>query len=344
MARHTFPPPADNSTSDSHGRTTAQPPPPQATPPSDPALASAIEGMAAFVARSGPELERLAREKHRGEALFEFLEGKGPGGAYYQWRLWHHRNLLRLTGRPPEPAREGGKEESSCAKAGAPQWDAERRREVLGEKALAVSSDASSVPAPASRGVRSAHTPPQEGRGQSSSAAPAAAPSPAAAELAALMAQRFQSAGVEVSTTMLVPPGSDGYLGPQGRFTGTSLGGGRLAAYQTRPALPFVSSMSVPVTTGLVRCLASCAFFTLVCPSLCACLSPQGSSGAKAGGAAASAPAGTSGPAPGSVSAVAPARRLADPKRTEESWRPMPLVCKRFNIPDPYAGRVSIDT
>jgi G patch domain-containing protein 1 len=39
---------------------------------------------------------------------------------------------------------------------------------------------------------------------------------------------------------------------------------------------------------------------------------------------------------PGDAARAAAARR---PVRRSEEWRPLPLLCKRFNVPDPYHGR-----
>lgn len=33
------------------------------------------------------------------------------------------------------------------------------------------------------------------------------------------------------------------------------------------------------------------------------------------------------------------AKQPRAPRRTIEEWRPAPLLCKRFNVPDPYRGK-----
>lgn len=30
------------------------------------------------------------------------------------------------------------------------------------------------------------------------------------------------------------------------------------------------------------------------------------------------------------------------PKRTVEEWRPLPLLCRRFNVPDPFRGQAAL--
>lgn len=271
--------------------TTAQAQPPQAPPPSDAALASAIEGMAAFVARSGPEFERLAQQKHRGEALFAFLGTEGAGRAYYLFRLWHHRNLLRLAGHLPADALD--KEAASGARA--PPMDAERRREMLGENALTTSPGAVSPSPAASVAGRSAATPAHDSRGQSSfggpaSAPPTAAPSPAAAELAALMAARFQSAGVEVSPMPLPLPLTHAWAplplsgSPSSHAWALTFCGG-LTWRSPLPALgvPFFlwplvraglapACKSLGVSLSLPRSIAVCA--SLSAGSICLCVRP----------------------------------------------------------------------
>ncbi|CAI5960680.1 unnamed protein product [Closterium sp. NIES-64] len=43
--------------------------------------------------------------------------------------------------------------------------------------------------------------------------------------------------------------------------------------------------------------------------------------------------------APGAGTALAGAAAVVVARRREEAWRPLPLLCKRFNLPDPYAGK-----
>ncbi|CAI5985423.1 unnamed protein product, partial [Closterium sp. NIES-64] len=43
--------------------------------------------------------------------------------------------------------------------------------------------------------------------------------------------------------------------------------------------------------------------------------------------------------APGADTALAGAAAVVVARRREEAWRPLPLLCKRFNLPDPYAGK-----
>ncbi|KAH9302240.1 hypothetical protein KI387_013823, partial [Taxus chinensis] len=67
--------------------------PPEGAPPDDLELRMMIDGLATFVARSGKIFEDLSREKNANNPLFCFLFG-GPGHDYYRRKLWEEQRKL----------------------------------------------------------------------------------------------------------------------------------------------------------------------------------------------------------------------------------------------------------
>jgi G patch domain-containing protein 1 len=70
-----------------------RPAPPAAQRPDDSELCKYIEGLASFVAKSGPRLEEISKEKQRDNPMFAFLFG-GLGHDYYSRRLWEEEQKL----------------------------------------------------------------------------------------------------------------------------------------------------------------------------------------------------------------------------------------------------------
>ncbi|GLJ22134.1 hypothetical protein SUGI_0415440 [Cryptomeria japonica] len=68
-------------------------PPPEGAPPDDSELRMMIDGLATFVARSGKIFEDLSREKNANNPQFGFLFG-GPGHDYYKRKLWEEQRKL----------------------------------------------------------------------------------------------------------------------------------------------------------------------------------------------------------------------------------------------------------
>ena len=69
-------------------------------PPSDPEQRSVIDKLAQFVARNGPEFERMTMEKQHGNPQFAFLFG-GDYSDYYRYKV----DVLKKTmpKQPPPP-------------------------------------------------------------------------------------------------------------------------------------------------------------------------------------------------------------------------------------------------
>lgn len=105
-------------------------PPPEASRPHDSELCMMIEGLATFVARSGKIFEDLSREKNANNPLFCFLFG-GPGHDYYNRKLWEEQKRLAEQGKVPI------KESSESM---GKKLNSEDRGRVLGETPLEKSS------------------------------------------------------------------------------------------------------------------------------------------------------------------------------------------------------------
>ncbi|XP_059453445.1 G patch domain-containing protein TGH isoform X2 [Corylus avellana] len=109
-------------------------PPPEVPPPEDSNLKLLIEGVATLVARCGKLFEDLSREKNQSNPLFSFLTG-GNGHDYYTRKLWEERQK-RANQRKQQV---DGKLSSSMQK-----MTAESRGKILGEKPLERSAKDSS--------------------------------------------------------------------------------------------------------------------------------------------------------------------------------------------------------
>ena len=53
---------------------------------SDPDIRNIVDKLATFVARNGPEFERMTMEKQRNNPKFQFLFG-GDHHPYYRWKV-----------------------------------------------------------------------------------------------------------------------------------------------------------------------------------------------------------------------------------------------------------------
>ncbi|KAJ7538730.1 hypothetical protein O6H91_11G061500 [Diphasiastrum complanatum] len=100
--------------------------PPEALPPDDTEMCKIIEGLAVFVARSGKLFEDLSKEKNREDPRFLFLFG-GPGAEYYKRRLWEEQKNLAEQGKAPL------QKEAECKPK---SLDASKRGQLLGESPL----------------------------------------------------------------------------------------------------------------------------------------------------------------------------------------------------------------
>ncbi|XP_050237818.1 G patch domain-containing protein TGH [Mercurialis annua] len=101
-------------------------PPPLDVPPDDNNLKLLIDGVATLVARCGKLFEDLSREKNQSNPLFSFLNG-GDGHKYYTRKLWEERQKRN----DQKTLALDGKSSSSAQK-----MTAERRAEILGERPL----------------------------------------------------------------------------------------------------------------------------------------------------------------------------------------------------------------
>ncbi|GAA0161887.1 hypothetical protein LIER_18102 [Lithospermum erythrorhizon] len=113
-------------------------PPPEVPPPEDNNLKVLIEGVATLVARCGILFEDLSREKNRSNPLFAFLSG-GNGHEFYKRKLWEER----------QKHNDKTKQQSdSKVSQSAQKMTAESRGRILGEKPLERSSRDLTPPIP----------------------------------------------------------------------------------------------------------------------------------------------------------------------------------------------------
>ncbi|CAI9284080.1 unnamed protein product [Lactuca saligna] len=116
-------------------------PPKDVPPPEDNNLKILIEGVATLVARCGPLFEELSREKNQSNPLFDFLNG-GNGHDYYKRKLWEAK---QKHGDKIKPLLK----EKTTPNPNTQKMTAESRGNILGEKPL-VRSVAKDAPAPVS--------------------------------------------------------------------------------------------------------------------------------------------------------------------------------------------------
>lgn len=109
-----------------------RPEPAAARPPDDPELCKYIEGLASFVAKSGPRLEEISKEKQRDNPMFGFLFG-GLGHDYYVRRLWEEGQKLAKEGKQQIKIDNVPSEKAGRRSNFSPQLDANERGKMLGE-------------------------------------------------------------------------------------------------------------------------------------------------------------------------------------------------------------------
>lgn len=272
------------------------PAPPQALPPADPELRQAIDGLAFYVARSGQQLEDVARTQQAQQAQQQGQQGGpsfllgGEGAEYYRWKVHSLRAIIAPLGRAAPRA---------IGQRAAP-LSADERGALLGEEQL----------------------PP---------GVPSAAPAGAAATLGAAQPAERQQAELARSlmavsaddrlrlSAMLgssfVRGESQDMLHPEGGGMAVPAGGLRPGAPRPPPApLRVVEDRgrgaAAPDAATATRGAAAAGGRVVTAADLCR-----------------QAPAAAPGGAP----------RL--PERRSEEWRPAALLCKRLDVPDPFAGR-----
>eukprot|EP00887_Chlorella_sp_A99_P005964 scaffold29.g5964.t1 len=287
-------------------RRAAAPAPPAAPPPADPQLRQAIDSLAFYVARNGPLFEGLAREKQRREpGAHSFLTG-GEGSAYYAWKLHSMRSIIRGPQQAAAPA-PAPAARPAISQRSAP-LSAEERGALLGEAPLPAGAGAGPAPPPTL--YAGAGAPPAQ-RGQQPSL------QRQLLQVAEADRQRLQ----QLLKRSFVPAESTELLhDPSAAMVGLRPGAPppppRVAAGPVGPdgAAPAPAGGADAAAPGRIITAAD-----LSRPLPDAATGAGGDSGAGAGGGGGGAP------------------RL--PVRRVEDWRPLPLLCKRFNVPDPYHNR-----
>ncbi|KAL4566431.1 hypothetical protein LXL04_030546 [Taraxacum kok-saghyz] len=105
-------------------------PPKEVPPPEDNNLKVLIEGVATLVARCGPLFEELSREKHQSNPMFDFLNN-GNGHDYYKRKVWEARQKHGDKVKPLFKEKVITQDINTQRK-----MTAESRGNILGEKAL----------------------------------------------------------------------------------------------------------------------------------------------------------------------------------------------------------------
>ncbi|KAK1268044.1 hypothetical protein QJS04_geneDACA004984 [Acorus gramineus] len=120
----------------------AEPPPPEVPPPEDNNLRLLIEGFATLVARCGKLFEDLSKEKNKTNPLFHFLNG-GNGHGFYARKLWEEQQRC---------SDQNKKLMDTKSSPSVQKMTAESRGRILGERPLerrldepSISTDSSDV-------------------------------------------------------------------------------------------------------------------------------------------------------------------------------------------------------
>ncbi|KAL4855768.1 G patch domain-containing protein [Chlorella vulgaris] len=280
------------------------PAPPQAPPPDDAELRQAIDSLAFFVARNGLIFENMARQRQEKEGRHAFLSG-GLGADYYRWRVHSLRAIIQPQQQQQQRRR---KQPLAIGQRSAP-LSADERGAMLGEQPLAAATAGAAAAGPEgwATGV-------PEGQ-QAAAAAIAAGQAQQALRRQLLQVaegdrQRLQ----QLLSRNFVAAETQDMLHPDAKAAAMS---------GLRPGAP-APPPRLPAGTAAERAAAAAA-------AAAAGAAPAGAAAEAAGGGLAlrvQRPAAQQGPAQ---------RQL--PVRRSEEWRPQALLCKRFNVPDPYQGR-----
>lgn len=299
-----------------------RPAPPAAQPPDDPEQCKYIEGLASFVAKSGPRLEEISKEKQKENPMFGFLFG-GPGHDYYVRRLWEEEQKLVKDGKQQIQIDNAQNEKAGKQSNFSSRLAANERGRMLGE-----------IPLP--KGPASAQR----------------LDSPVASMVGADDRARLQSALSSTFTSTSSAGESAGNFQPfkndlakqsrfeqflKGKTTGglwkpVSGGSGLSEAERSQEIFEFetIARMQQEGLTPDKRSHLNAPGKPV--PELVAVM---GSRFTAAGIET------TTTLAEAAVGKELVLRELVKkyPIREENSWRPAPLLCKRFDLLDPFAGK-----
>ncbi|XP_024524173.1 G patch domain-containing protein TGH homolog isoform X1 [Selaginella moellendorffii] len=275
----------------------------EAPQPEDKTLVKLIDGMAILVARSGTQLEALSKEKNKENPLFQFLFG-GMGGDYYTRRLWEERSKRGL---------------QIQSNRDRPKLGASERGQALGEMPL----QKSALPAI-----------PAEDR----------------ARLQATLNNTFMKPSAEPTKTNRLPFEDD--PAKQARyeqFLKDKYTGGlrkmNKGAQQLTEAQRAQEILEFEAVAHAARGTVSSSGANLL-GKLAASSDRFTSGGVEQAGKFVKSIEEQQSPnqlsVPSTSYAPQPSTSLSYPRRTEEPWRPLPLLCKRFDVLDPYTGQSSL--
>ncbi|CAA6665493.1 unnamed protein product [Spirodela intermedia] len=278
------------------------PPPPEAPAPEEKDLKLLIDGFATLVARCGKLYEDLSRDKNKANPLFSFLSG-GKGHDYYARKLWEEQQK-----RPDhrEPQVDGHQRASSVRK-----MTAESRGRILGEKPLKRSDDSSAPSPPTSKqaiqlqyNLSDSFTTPESLAGLPESVKPFRDDPMKQARFEQFLKDKYQ--GGLRST----------YAAGNSTMTEADRARERLDFEAAAEAL----SQGKPQRTPQAQPLPLVAMQFVSGGAEQKTYSTQHEAAAVAAVAAA-------------------AEKNSYPKREEFQWRPSPVLCKRFDLVDPFMGK-----
>lgn len=280
-------------------RALSRPEPAKASPPEDTELRKMIEGLATFVARSGQKVESIYMEIRKDDPKFQFLFG-GNGHSYYRRRLWEEQQKLAKEGKSQVILHNTNKETV---------LDSAQRGEILGEIAL----DRKTLPDAPSIA-------PEDHARLQSALSSAFTKSSSQGDNSLSKSQIFESNPAKQARFDLFL--KDKFQGGLRKAVG--VGEGSLTEWQrAHETLEFEAACHNLQTSGSSKYDMNEAG-GLNLRSLQAIMSDRFAS-------------------PASDKALEKTQKepAADkyPRREEQPWRPLPLLCKRFNLSDPYLGK-----
>ncbi|CAK9869086.1 unnamed protein product, partial [Sphagnum jensenii] len=292
-----------------------KPEPPDARPPLDTESRKTIEGLASFVAKSGQRFEDMSREKYIGNPAFAFLFG-GEGHDYYVRRLWEEEKNLAADGKKQLEVVSRKVDRSRQ------ELNAERRGNLLGETPLVREN----VP------VASLIAPEDRARLQSALSSTFTKSASATMEVNGATPQFFKNDPAKQARFEQFM--KDKFSGGLRKQLGGSSGLSEIQAAHEMMEFESVSTKFLEGHTSSKK-TASQSTAGQIMPELATMMGNRFTTG------------GVEDTSLMEVSHLNKELILREetikyPRRIENPWRPSSMLCKRFNLLDPYAGKVSM--
>ncbi|MEW5300889.1 MAG: hypothetical protein WDW36_003783 [Sanguina aurantia] len=322
------------------------PAPPEFPPPADAALRREVDALAVQVARSGDLVEAIARKQAAAAGgKFQFLIHGGPAAGYYAWRLHKIKSALQTVAdlvaaaAPPQRSTPSHPHHQPLNNL---QNNQQQQQHQQHQHQHHQSQQHRKTPLTVDERMRLLGEAPL--------------PSTTAAVAAAAAARRGLAEAVDLASgrSML------GHAGAVGSRGGSVAEGDR-AHLQASLASSFVKAQvqemdgatqgliqyglqrrNAPPPEGSAAAAAAAAFasrFTSGSTSERSTLPPDDAAGLNANTTNGTVPAGGLSRPTALPKPPPQLQPLYRPTRSAEEWRPEPLLCRRFNVPDPYHGQ-----